>query len=126
MVDNGRSTGSSPSWRLALFVLLGLTSACGAPEEPSTELYESELVTTALTEPLIVDDHYAASGYAGDGAAGLVAERACPRRAGMQRGRCHAFTWTPGGAGWAGVFWQSPANNWGGSGGFAIPQGATS
>jgi hypothetical protein len=124
MTDRKRSTGRIPSFRLAVLMVLGATLSCAAPLEESPEGSEAELETLAAATLLVVDDHYAASGYAGDGATGGVVERACPRRAGGQRGRCHAFTWTPGGAGWAGVFWQSPANNWGGSGGFAVPPGA--
>jgi hypothetical protein len=43
---------------------------------------------------------------------------------------CHGFTYNFSsdagtGIGWAGVVWQSPANNWGALPGYAIPAGAT-
>jgi hypothetical protein len=56
----------------------------------------------------------------------------------MGRGTCHTVIYSslpkgtqigyPAGAtamGWAGVVWQYPLNNWGGSVGYAIPAGAT-
>jgi hypothetical protein len=81
-----------------------------------------------ITLPMVVDDFYYASGYAGDGAmAGHVTEvQSCPERGGEKRGACHAYTWTPTDNGWATVFWQFPPNNWGKEGipGRAIPAGA--
>ena len=47
-------------------------------------------------------------------------------RAGSGRGLCHAFTYTPGSVGWAGVFWQYPADNWGTELGRPVPAGAKS
>jgi hypothetical protein len=40
--------------------------------------------------------------------------------------KCWTVTYTPTGPGdWAGVDWQYPGNNWGGSNGLVIPAGAT-
>lgn len=66
-----------------------------------------------VTLPMVVDSYYIVSGYAGDGQGGKVAETACPLRAGERRGKCHAFTWAATDKGWASIFWQWPANNWG-------------
>src|SRR5690349_20228421 len=121
MADCTRSTGTIASWFVAAFVSVALSCAAPLDDRERSASHDSELTTQAASLLMVVDDHYAASGYAADGATGGVVERDCPRRAGEQRGRCHAFTWTPGGAGWAGVFWQSPADNWGASNGFAIP-----
>ena len=82
----------------------------------------------AITFPMTVDFYYATSGYAGDGATpGLVTDtQECPVRAGSGRGLCHAFTYTPGSVGWAGVFWQYPADNGGTELGRPVPAGAKS
>lgn len=78
-----------------------------------------------LAAPYGVDGPFVASGYMGDGAAGGVAAVECPRRGAVDAaGACHGFRWTPGGDGWAGVYWQSPANNWGALPGQPIPPGA--
>jgi hypothetical protein len=81
-----------------------------------------------ITFPMAVDFYYAVSGYSGDGETpGLVGEtQSCPVRAGQGRGNCHAFTYTPGSVGWAGVFWQYPANNWGTDLGRPVPAHAKS
>ena len=82
-----------------------------------------------ISLPLAVDDHYAVSGYIGDGAIpdAISHTTTCPQRAGEATGQCHHFTWVPAEIGWAGVFWQYPANNWGDTGqpGLAIAPGAT-
>ncbi len=83
---------------------------------------------TTLTLPLAVDGSWIPSGYMGDGSSGGVTYSGtdCAARAGTGLGACHRFTWTPGGEGWAGVFWQYPEGNWGDRDGFAVPAGATS
>src|SRR5262249_13961927 len=43
------------------------------------------------------------------------------------KGICHQVTYAPpasGGKGWAGVYWQYPANNWGTKPGYPMPPGA--
>ncbi|MEZ4468966.1 MAG: hypothetical protein R3F43_32175, partial [bacterium] len=76
--------------------------------------------------PIIVDDHFAPSGFMGDGeTGGISASNDCARRGADAAGLCHRFAYTPGAAGWAGVWWQSPDGNWGASPGFAMPAGAT-
>ena len=93
--------------------------------------------TAAL--PFVVDTQYATSGFMGDGATpGAVTmtpaktgdSRDCNgHRAGATAvGDCHAVVYAPpaaNGMGWAGVYWQYPANNWGTKPGYAIPPGAT-
>jgi hypothetical protein len=48
-------------------------------------------------------------------------------RSGPGIGTCYTFTYTPvmGGLGWGGVYWQYPANNWGGKPGLDVAPGAT-
>jgi hypothetical protein len=92
----------------------------------STEGLAEEPVGDALTLPAAVDDTWAASGYMGDGEAGGIAAGECPMRGASDAGGvCHSFTWTPGDAGWAGVFWQFPAGNWGEMPGRSVAPGAT-
>jgi len=90
--------------------------------------------------PIVVDDLFAASGFMGDGAnpGAIVLANAptdCPARApGNPVGKCSKFTYTPVNAGnpqafmpagWGGVYWQAPANNWGTLPGQHIEAGAT-
>ncbi len=80
--------------------------------------------------PLTVSAFYAASGYMGDGmvATSIVADHTCPTRAPGNIGDCFKFVYTPQAVstyGWGGVYWQSPANNWGTSVGTRIATGAT-
>ncbi len=89
-------------------------------------------VTTGL--PVVVDDDYVTSGFMGDGT-DVVMTPAKPtdssdcsgqRSSLSARGSCHQIVYTPKGpTKWAGVFWQSPPNNWGEEPGFPIPPGAT-
>ncbi|MDB4970887.1 MAG: Glutamate synthase large chain [Myxococcales bacterium] len=86
------------------------------------------------TLPLAVDDKYVTSGFMGDGS-DVVMTPARPgdstdcngqRASAGAAGSCHQIVYTPTGTNkWAGVFWQSPANNWGDKPGFPIPSGAT-
>jgi hypothetical protein len=90
------------------------------------QMPDARPVLDGVRLPMVVDDYFAASGYMGDGAAGGIdrfEECAAPRPGGG-RGHCHRFTWRPGAAGWAGVFWQFPEGNWGSSPGLAVAPGA--
>jgi len=89
--------------------------------------------------PFVVDTAFIPSGFMGDGqTAGLVTM--LPAKMGDSRdcngirtsttavGACHSVVYAPpasGGMGWAGVYWQYPANNWGTKAGYSIPAGAT-
>jgi outer membrane protein assembly factor BamB len=83
--------------------------------------------------PFTVSDEYVPSGYYGGTTASINAitmtntAAACkaPRVTGAL-GDCYAATWTPPTTtDYAGVFWQSPANNWGAQPCKAIAPGAT-
>ncbi len=79
-----------------------------------------------LTPPFVVSDHFAPTGYMGDGTSiGLVSmvSDACPTRSPQPAGDCYAITYTPATT-WAGVYWQYPANNWGQRSGRTILPGA--
>ena len=81
-----------------------------------------------LTPPFVVSDHYAPTGYMGDGttigAVDMKNDNACPDRSPDPSGDCYSILYTPILA-WAGVYWQYPANNWGDKPGREILPGAT-
>lgn len=84
-----------------------------------------------LALPLVIDDYFAPSGWAGDAAAGGLAVPECDRdRESGAEGNCHLFEYTPvppaipGSASWAGVFFQYPEGNWGEYAGLPIAPGA--
>jgi hypothetical protein len=90
----------------------------------------------AMPLPLVVDSTFAASGFMGDGATpgAITLTNDCAARAPGNIGKCSKFTYTPIngdaeagtlGMGWGGVYWQSPANNWGTLPGAHIASGAT-
>jgi hypothetical protein len=101
-------------------------SSPGAPPDLSTG--------KTGTLPLPVDEQYFTSGFMGDGP-DVVMTPAKPgdntdcngqRSGASAAGSCHQIVYTPKGTNkWAGVFWQSPPNNWGEKPGFPIPSGAT-
>ena len=106
-----------------LFVSLSSVALLGCPadiEPPDGE----------LTIPMAVSELYAASGYMGDGedgvslTGGVPNEDCAPRPAGA-RGDCYRFVYKPSTLLWSGVYWQSPADNWGSAPGPQVPQGAT-
>jgi hypothetical protein len=116
-----------PMTRLAFMLALGF--ACSVPLDPplgADAATPRDGGSPTLGLPLVVDDHYAAGGYMGDGETpGAIADGLCTSRAGSGRGLCHHFTWSPGAAGWAGVYWQHPDGNWGTRPGLAVPSGAS-
>jgi hypothetical protein len=87
------------------------------------------------TLPFAVDlaAKFVPSGYEGDySAITMPLDPTCGgnRSSASAMGNCHPATYKPpaagpGVAGWAGVLWQHPANNWGTAAGYAIPAGAT-
>jgi hypothetical protein len=86
-----------------------------------------------LVPPFLVSDHFAPSGYLGDGATvgvvNMVADN-CPTRAPNPAGDCYSVTYNPPNPpkqNYAGVFWQYPGNNWGDRGlaGHTVLPGAT-
>ncbi len=91
-----------------------------------------------LAMPFPVDPTFVSSGFMGDGEMpGFVSmlpakptdNADCNGKRAMAPavGQCHQVTYTPpdaGGKGWAGVYWQYPANNWGTKAGYTIPPGA--
>ena len=85
--------------------------------------------------PFYVSNQFVPTGFMGDSQASMSAvtlahdATTCktPRQPGAG-GDCFTATWAPklgdAGAAWAGVYWQSPANNWGAKPGKAIAPGA--
>jgi hypothetical protein len=129
----------------ALFVVCAGAAACSSPQEsmPSPDgaptTGDMAMMTASGALPFAVDNVYAPSGFMGDGMmVGIVTM--VPAKVGDSKdcngqrssagavGICHQVTYAPhptGGMGWAGVFWQYPANNWGTKPGFTIAPGAT-
>jgi len=84
-----------------------------------------------------VSDQFVPSGFMGDNQLSMdgmkvsidAADCKTPRQSGAA-GDCYKVTWAvdlpdAGGAAWAGVYWQSPANNWGAKPGKLVSPGAT-
>lgn len=69
------------------------------------------------------DGEYYATGWDGDH--GDISAVDCPDRAPSAVGECQGFTYSGATAGWAGVVWQYPNNNWGTQPGKCIGDGAT-
>jgi len=107
---------------LAVLAALAAPAACSVSASPPDD--------APLTPPFTVSDHFAPTGYMGDGTAiGAVNQEndACSSRAPNPNGAvgdCYKITYTPSN-GWAGVYWQYPANNWGAKPGRTILPGAT-
>lgn len=81
----------------------------------------------ALQAPMDVASYFVASGYMGDGELGAQYVKVTPVAGAMCRGGdapCIKVTYQRGSKAWAGVYWQSPANNWGDKPGRQI-EGAT-
>ena len=120
----------SPSSGGNVQLLVCRANVCVAETSDSGLPDSGEDGSVVETLPFVLDTGFVATGYMGDGENGaVVGATSCPMRAGEARGLCHQFTYTrptPAGSGWAGVYWQSPANNWGTMPGYVIPQGAKS
>jgi hypothetical protein len=117
------------------------TGTGGGQQPPPAAMPDMAMTTPppASALPFIVDTPFVTSGFMGDGAmpgaVTMMPEKASDsqdcngqRAAGTPAGACHSVVYTPpaaNGMGWAGVYWQYPANNWGEKAGFAIPAGAT-
>lgn len=100
----------------------------------------ADMATPAPTAmlPFAVDTAFVSSGFMGDGAmpgtvtmmpakAGDSTDCGGKRASTTAAGSCHTVAYVPpaaNGMGWAGVYWQYPANNWGTKPGYAIPSGA--
>jgi hypothetical protein len=104
---------------------------------PTTGIDSSIPTATAVPLPFYVSDQFQPTGFMGDSTASMMAitlahdATTCktPRQTGAG-GDCFTATWAPNlggdaGAAWAGVYWQSPANNWGAKPGKAIAAGAS-
>jgi hypothetical protein len=115
----------------------GTTDTGSTPSDTATA--DTSVVSdVSMPAPLIVDEFFAPSGYMGDGETpGPIAmipakpgdSKDCDgrRASSSAKGDCHQVTYSPpasGGKGWAGVYWQYPANNWGTKPGYAVAAGA--
>jgi hypothetical protein len=108
------------SWMTGLGISVAIVVAACSPSPSAPDDGD-------LTSPFLVSDHFAPTGYMGDGTtigAVDVKNDACPNRAPAPGGDCYSVVYTPTGN-WAGVYWQYPANNWGAHPGRVILPGAT-
>jgi hypothetical protein len=117
-----RCSGASST----LGVLLTLTPAlsCAATAQTATD------VSDPIRLPLPVSDYFTPTGAYGDAATpGIVqVTSGCDSRApapGGPVGDCYVVSYGTPSAGYAGVFWQFPANNWGNGQGRRVSPGAT-
>jgi hypothetical protein len=119
----------------ALCVVCLASAGCGSGEFPDaidagtpTGGGDSGGGAAPTVLPFAVDDWYGPSGYMGDGESpGSIADAmtCIDDRPASWIGNCHRYTWTPGAAMWAGVYWQYPDGNWGDLPGLEVPAGAT-
>ena len=81
----------------------------------TTEVGDAGIPQTAGTSlPFYLDEHFAASGYMGDAEVpGNLIDTPCQDDEVNDTAHCHRFTVAPGTEGWSGLWWQSPADNWG-------------
>ena len=81
----------------------------------TTEVGDAGIPQTAGTSlPFYLDEYFAASGYMGDAEIpGNLIDTPCQDNEVNDTAHCHRFTVTPGTEGWSGLWWQSPADNWG-------------
>jgi hypothetical protein len=105
----------------------GAVADAGAPQESGGGGQETS--TSALSLPLFVSDQFIPSGFMNDPtgitlSSGANGSAQCPSRAPGAGGDCFVVSWASTGAGWAGVYWQYPSNNWGTEPGVAIAAGA--
>ncbi|MFT7621411.1 MAG: hypothetical protein ACI9WU_000574 [Myxococcota bacterium] len=103
----------------------GCTDANANNYDMDAEVDDGNCTYDAVPLPLVIDDHYAPSGFfPEEEASNIDADGACTGRADDAKGSCHAFTWTPGSGTFAGVWWQYPEGNWDGPG-LEVEAGAT-
>lgn len=89
-----------------------------------SDLGENSLHPGPIRGDFAVSDYFAASGFMGDGATRgrltMKRDEDCRPRASDAQGSCFHFTYNAGDEGWAGVFFQYPANSWGASEGRSV------
>ena len=72
--------------------------------------------------PFYIDEYFAVSGYMGDAEVpGNLTDTVCNQDNATDINYCHEFVLLAGSVGWTGVWWQSPADNWGETAGLGLP-----
>lgn len=142
---NGNNSNNNPSDDAGEDAALGQPTPAGGDDGgtpttfdagPAPSGFDASLPTaTPVTLPFYVSDQFVPTGFMGDSTASMTAitlahdTTTCksPRETGAG-GDCFTATWAPtvgdAGSAWAGVYWQSPANNWGAKPGKPIAAGA--
>ena len=75
--------------------------------------------------PVGVANSFVSSGWMGDFDRGSLSTVGCDHPELSCDEVCTQFTYSSSGGGWAGIYWQYPANNWGAEPGLEIAPGAT-
>ncbi len=111
--------GQSTNLLLSFGILLSL-----APAACLSDLGDNSLHPGPIQGDFAVSDYFAASGFMGDGATRgrltMKRDDDCKPRSEGAQGSCFHFTYNAGDEGWAGVFFQYPANSWGASPGRTV------
>jgi hypothetical protein len=71
-----------------------------------------------IRAPFSLEDYFEATGWMGEGSRGTILIKIDENytrkpRPGDNDGKCIRFSWEPRASSWAGLYWQSPAGNWG-------------
>jgi hypothetical protein len=87
------------------------------PTKPDVKKVEHDLRGVEISAPFDVLKFFTPSGYMGDGEKGERLQindvfRGNPRPDDPDD-MCYKISYQPGSLGWAGIYWQSPPNNWG-------------
>jgi len=75
--------------------------------------------------PFVVDSKFSPEGFMGDPSTMFDDCGAVGRANASAQGLCHSVVYITGPKGWAGVYWQYPATNWGETAGYPMTLGAT-
>lgn len=83
----------------------------------------------SIRAPFAVSEHFAPTGWMGEASQGSIQIRIDENytrkpRPGDTDGKCIRIAWEPRMSTWAGLYWQSPAGNWGAEPGRSV-EGAT-
>jgi hypothetical protein len=79
----------------------------------------------SIRAPFAVSEHFAPSGWMGDGSKGSLVVKidedyTRKPRPGDTDGKCIRVAWDPRMSSWVGLYWQSPAGNWGAAPGRSV------
>lgn len=84
----------------------------------ATLVFGGRVSAQAIRAPFGVNEYFDAAGWMGESSHGGLLVKIDDTFAGKPRpgdddGKCTRISWEPRSASWAGLYWQSPAGNWG-------------